>query len=128
MDIYNHKTQHTGGKMNRFASLTEWLSGEKIIKVRSSKTNSNGTPIPGPSGLPTQIPVATVEVLEPEEDQAIQKINESNTETLTEIKGIGPATADKILSKIPYDSFEHLNEMVSLGKKVFKNLQDWAKS
>ncbi|MHA2043403.1 MAG: helix-hairpin-helix domain-containing protein [Candidatus Thorarchaeota archaeon] len=114
--------------MNRFASLTEWMSGEKIIKVRSSTTDSNEIHNLGPSGNPTQIPIATVEMITPEEDVAIHRVNKSNTEDLTEIKGIGPATADKILSKIPYNSFEHLNEMVTLGKKVFKNLQDWAKA
>lgn len=107
--------------MNRFASLTEWMKGDKIIKVRSEMVPMSG-------GLKSTIPVATVEILTPEENLAIKLVNESGIEDLTSVKGIGPKTASKIISSRPFSSFKDLSEQVNLHSDVLERLQAWGSS
>jgi hypothetical protein len=54
----------------------------------------------------------------------VEKINETNLESLLEVKGIGPKTAEKIISGRPYSS----TEGVPVSPVILEKLKNWSKN
>lgn len=61
------------------------------------------------------------------QDHAPININSASQEALQELKGIGPALADRIVAyrdKKPFESKEELTEVKGIGEGTFKDIRD----
>ena len=61
------------------------------------------------------------------EDGAKVNINTATAEQLTQLKGIGPKTAEKIIayrSQNPFKKIEELTQVSGIGEKLFESIKD----
>lgn len=52
-------------------------------------------------------------------------INEASVGQLDELEGIGPSTANKIVSARPFEKIEDLLEVEGIGEKTFESIKDF---
>jgi len=105
--------------MSIFSSWREWMKGDSVLKIepevkksKKEKLEETGHKV----GDASEFVDANV----------IEKVNNATPEQLTEIKGVGPATAKKILNAGPFKSFDHLSETVKIKPTILERLQAWS--
>lgn len=63
-----------------------------------------------------------------EEKVGIDRLNEASVDDLTQIKGIGPKTAEKILESGPFSVLSDVREHIRISDTVFNRLEEWVES
>lgn len=105
--------------MTKLISWEEWCLGRRVSVQPGSYVQPPDDPI-DESGV--ALP------MDEEVEPAIQIVNEAHADTLSEIKGVGPKTIERLLENRPFSDFEDMKSRGKIPVRAHSSLQTWAES